>query len=250
MRSPSHSSPGRRRAWRVATPVVVLLSGALFAVSAEQSDGFDLRGGRLTDLASVVRAERDEAGELTARGRLAQRRGGVAQHAARRPVGRAGAGRDRHPRRPGGADREDRPGRAGHPRRRLRGVAPGLRGRPQRPGRAPAGHPGRGQRHVERRCRGGHDPGAAADLHDRHQVRGQPGHPPRHPLLAALRDRGHRRPGRDGGRAHHRPDPRDLPRLHPRARWRRLVGHDPSRLGRRAAVRGSARPHLRDPDPG
>ena len=47
--------------------MVILLSGALFAVSAEQSDGFDLRGGRLTDLASVVRAERDEAAELTAR---------------------------------------------------------------------------------------------------------------------------------------------------------------------------------------
>ncbi|NYE36321.1 uncharacterized protein YlxW (UPF0749 family) [Nocardioides cavernae] len=66
MRSPSHSSPGRRRVWRVATPLVVLLSGALFAVSAEQSDGLDLRGGRLTDLASVVRAERDEAADLTA----------------------------------------------------------------------------------------------------------------------------------------------------------------------------------------
>jgi uncharacterized protein YlxW (UPF0749 family) len=66
MPSPSHSSPGRRRLWRVATPVVVLLIGALFAVSAEQSDGFDLRGGRLTDLASVVRAERDEAARLTA----------------------------------------------------------------------------------------------------------------------------------------------------------------------------------------
>ncbi len=64
---PSHSSPGRRRVWRVATPVVVLLSGTLFAVSAKQSEGFDLRGGRLTDLASVVRAERDEAGDLTAR---------------------------------------------------------------------------------------------------------------------------------------------------------------------------------------
>jgi len=50
----------------VATPVIVLLSGLLFGVSAEQSDGLDLRGGRLTDLASVVRAERDEAGELTA----------------------------------------------------------------------------------------------------------------------------------------------------------------------------------------
>ena len=52
--------------WRVATPVVVLLSGALFGVSAKQSDGLDLRGGRLTDLASVVRAERDEAADLTA----------------------------------------------------------------------------------------------------------------------------------------------------------------------------------------
>jgi uncharacterized protein YlxW (UPF0749 family) len=60
-----HSSPGRRRVWRVATPVVVLLSGVLFAVSAKQSDGLDLRGGRLTDLGSVVRAERDEAGDLT-----------------------------------------------------------------------------------------------------------------------------------------------------------------------------------------
>ncbi len=66
MPSPSHSSPGRRRVWRVATPVIVLLSGVLFAVSAKQSDGVDLRGGRLTDLASVVRAERDEAGGLTA----------------------------------------------------------------------------------------------------------------------------------------------------------------------------------------
>lgn len=66
MPSPSHSSPGRSRVWRVATPLVVLLSGTLFAVSATQSEGFDLRGGRLTDLASVVRAERDEAGALTA----------------------------------------------------------------------------------------------------------------------------------------------------------------------------------------
>ena len=60
-----HSSPGRSRVWRVATPLVVLVSGALFGVSAQQSDGLDLRGGRLTDLASVVRAERDRAGDLT-----------------------------------------------------------------------------------------------------------------------------------------------------------------------------------------
>ena len=61
-----HVRPGRRLAWRVATPVAVLLCGVLFAVSAKQSDGIDLRAGRLTDLASVVRAERDEAGDLTA----------------------------------------------------------------------------------------------------------------------------------------------------------------------------------------
>ncbi|MCF6378426.1 DUF881 domain-containing protein [Nocardioides KLBMP 9356] len=61
-----HSSPGRSRAWRVATPLVVLVSGTIFGVSAQQSDGLDLRGGRLTDLASVVRAQRDEAGTLTA----------------------------------------------------------------------------------------------------------------------------------------------------------------------------------------
>ena len=61
-----HSSPGRSRAWRVATPLVVLVSGTLFGVSAQQSDGLDLRGGRLTDLASVVRAQQDEAGNLTA----------------------------------------------------------------------------------------------------------------------------------------------------------------------------------------
>ncbi len=44
---------------------MVFLSGALFAVSSAQSDGTDLRGGRLTDMASVVRAERDETNDLT-----------------------------------------------------------------------------------------------------------------------------------------------------------------------------------------
>ena len=66
MPTPSHERPGRGRAWRVATPLIILASGVLFAVSAEQSDGTDLRAGRLTDLASVVRAERDETNELTA----------------------------------------------------------------------------------------------------------------------------------------------------------------------------------------
>jgi uncharacterized protein YlxW (UPF0749 family) len=69
MSPPAHEPPARRRfsAWRVGTPVVVLLSGALFAISAESSDGTDLRGGRYTDLASVVNAEKQETEELTAR---------------------------------------------------------------------------------------------------------------------------------------------------------------------------------------
>ena len=61
----THERPGRRPTWRVVTPVVLLLSGVLFAVSAHQSDGTDLRGGRFTDLASVVEGERGETERLT-----------------------------------------------------------------------------------------------------------------------------------------------------------------------------------------
>lgn len=67
MSTGSHERPGRHPAWRVATPLVVLLSGTLFAVSAKQSDGTDLRAGRFTDLASVVRAEREQTNQLTER---------------------------------------------------------------------------------------------------------------------------------------------------------------------------------------
>lgn len=51
--------------WRVGTPLTVLMAGAIFAVSAERSDGTDLRGGRYTDMASVVQAESKTTGELT-----------------------------------------------------------------------------------------------------------------------------------------------------------------------------------------
>jgi uncharacterized protein YlxW (UPF0749 family) len=53
---------GARRslAWRVGTPAVVLASGALFAVSAADSGGTDLRPGRYTDLASLVQSEANE----------------------------------------------------------------------------------------------------------------------------------------------------------------------------------------------
>jgi uncharacterized protein YlxW (UPF0749 family) len=54
------SDAARRRpwsAWRVVMPVVVLVSGSLFAVSALTSGGTDLRPGRYTDVAQLVRTE-------------------------------------------------------------------------------------------------------------------------------------------------------------------------------------------------
>jgi uncharacterized protein YlxW (UPF0749 family) len=51
-------------AWRIGTPVVVLLCGTLFVVSAASSDGTDLRPGRYTDLASLVQDESDEYDDL------------------------------------------------------------------------------------------------------------------------------------------------------------------------------------------
>ncbi len=62
---PLSAGPRRRRAvWRIGTPVVVLLSGALFAVSYENSEGTDLRPGRYTDLASLAQAESDEYDDI------------------------------------------------------------------------------------------------------------------------------------------------------------------------------------------
>ena len=57
------SRPQARRshsAWRIGTPVVILLCGGLFVVSAANSDGTDLRPGRYTDLASLVKDEADQ----------------------------------------------------------------------------------------------------------------------------------------------------------------------------------------------
>lgn len=65
--------PDERRTalgWRLGTPLVVLLSGALFVASAESSAGTDLRPGRYTDLASLVEAESEQYDHL--RGRVSQ----------------------------------------------------------------------------------------------------------------------------------------------------------------------------------
>ncbi len=53
--------------WRVATPVIVVASGLLFAVSASNAEGTDLRPGRYRSLASVVETESREYDALTAR---------------------------------------------------------------------------------------------------------------------------------------------------------------------------------------
>ena len=64
--APPH--PRRARgAWRVGTPTVVLLCGALFVVSAANSEGTDLRPGRYTDLASFARIEAEQYAELERR---------------------------------------------------------------------------------------------------------------------------------------------------------------------------------------
>jgi uncharacterized protein YlxW (UPF0749 family) len=48
---------GRITPWRIGTPLVILVCGALFVVSAENSQGTDLRPGRYTDLATLTGTE-------------------------------------------------------------------------------------------------------------------------------------------------------------------------------------------------
>jgi uncharacterized protein YlxW (UPF0749 family) len=61
------SGPHRRLAWRLATPVVGLLSGALFVISAHSSEGTDLRPGRFTDLGSLARSDAQQVAGLKQR---------------------------------------------------------------------------------------------------------------------------------------------------------------------------------------
>jgi uncharacterized protein YlxW (UPF0749 family) len=59
-KAPAHNSghtPRRISPWRVGTPLVVLVCGALFVVSAANSEGTDLRPGRYTDLATLTNTE-------------------------------------------------------------------------------------------------------------------------------------------------------------------------------------------------
>ena len=69
-KAPGHASGrGSRRfgPWRLGTPLVVLVCGALFVVSAENSQGTDLRPGRYTDLATLTGTEKQRVDSLTER---------------------------------------------------------------------------------------------------------------------------------------------------------------------------------------
>lgn len=65
--APEGTTARRKNPWRVGTPAVILLCGSLFIISAQNSDGTDLRPGRYTDLASLVQAESNEYDALRAR---------------------------------------------------------------------------------------------------------------------------------------------------------------------------------------
>ncbi len=65
--SPEGGPERKRGFWRIGPPLVVLVSGALFAISADNSEGTDLRPGRYTDLASLVDTEADEYDALEER---------------------------------------------------------------------------------------------------------------------------------------------------------------------------------------
>ncbi len=52
------------RPWRLATPLMLLASGALFVVSGANAEGTDLRPGRYSDLASLAQAESDGYDEV------------------------------------------------------------------------------------------------------------------------------------------------------------------------------------------
>lgn len=72
-RPAAHRQRGRstprswRSGWRAGTPLVVLVSGALFAVSFTNADGTDLRPGRYKDLPSLVQDQSEDVSSLQQR---------------------------------------------------------------------------------------------------------------------------------------------------------------------------------------
>ena len=65
--SPARRPWWRRSGWRLGTLAVVLVSGGLFVVSAQSSEGTDLRPGRYDDLATLTHDEASRAAALQSR---------------------------------------------------------------------------------------------------------------------------------------------------------------------------------------
>ena len=214
--------PGGRR-WRIGTPLVFALSGALFLISANNSQGTDLRPGRATTMASLVRSESANVERLQARARnLTRDVDDLSAAVTTRRCSRSGPRRGRCAARPASPRSPAPASPSPWPTPRARSGSPPTGALPVR--RPPAGHPGRGQRDVGRRRPGDHDPGPADHLHHRHQVRRQLRGAARHPLPPALRDPARRRPDRAAGAAGLRPLRPRLPPRRRRPRGRRSAG--------------------------
>ena len=65
----SHDHRAARRRWAIGTPLVFALSGALFFISANNSQGTDLRPDRVTTMASLVQSESQNVERLQAQAR-------------------------------------------------------------------------------------------------------------------------------------------------------------------------------------
>ena len=197
--------PGRPRgAWRIGTPVVVLLCGALFVVSAASpARAPTCARAATTDLASLVEDEADRV-RRAAQPRSSDLDAEVAAAERRR----------RRPRRQPlpAPDRPSSRTRPGWCRAPAPGVTVTLSDAPEDVIDAATGdmnllvvHQQDIQAVVNAMWKGGATAvtiaGPADRLHHRHQVRGQRGAAPGRALPAALRDRGGRRPGRPADRA-------------------------------------------------
>ncbi len=174
--APRDSDEERRPSpWRVGVPVVCLLAGLMLGATHGVSRGGEIRRSDAPRLVDLVRSEQSAVDRLTTdRDRLANtidsthgRSPDAALAAMLRRSARAGRRRGAGSRARAGPDRHAQRRTA----RRQRPIPP--RRLPRRPGRTPAGHPGRPQRVVERGRRGHPDAGPAHHRHLGGPLRGQ-----------------------------------------------------------------------------
>ena len=236
----------RTRAGRLATAAVCVVAGLLVVVSALNARGTDLRPGRNTDLVSLVQSESRRNADSPPGDRASVGGGRVVRGAERRPGSRPG-----HRAAPSSAHAGLIPVSGPSvtvtlttPRRRWR-----RRGRSGSAGRAPARHPGGGQRAVVRWRRGDDHPGPTGDLHHRHQMRRQHGGAARHSYAPPYGSVAIGDPAKLAAGAGRLGDDPDLPAVRRRvtasatgaASSKRLPGYEAARPRLRAGQRTRAR---------